>query len=169
MLLNKAINTKKAKKDKNANTCGGVVKLIYANAPKEIQSTELIKFSCKFATTALKKERVSPPCVYSFSAEYQDDKVKCCAFSNSRSGHSVNKSWICLTDFMSELEKLLRERNISNHNGYYHTVSGLPYFFGSTLEAHFKSGEKIEFHDNQRNLLDVDTMQALCKLFCIDS
>ena len=145
---------------------GGVVKRSQADVPKTINSIELVSFSCRFSTLSLID--LEPPlshCVYSFSATVKEGNVICTLSAQRRQEGSFNKELTREVKFMDELEKLLRSYEVAKFNGYYHSVSGLPAFYGCTLDAKFASGENVHFYDNQDTLLGDDFITALYKLF----
>ena len=153
---------------KESNKNGGVVKRFYQDAPKEIISNELVKFSCRFSTKfSTVKSSTPKPAIYSLEAQVVENTVLCSILVSSREEKLKREETRDLA-FITKLEKLLRKHEVANLNGYHHSVSGLPSFFGSTLTASYKSGEEIHFYDNQTCILKQDFTKELCILFGLE-
>lgn len=165
--INKLINHRKRVTDATPN--GGVVKHYVTDAPKTVKSKELRQFYCRFYARHLpSNEHQKNPCTYSLSAEYRNGEVVCTVTVNSGCDPESKREFIKTPEFMTELEALIRECDIAQYNGYYHSVSGLPRFFGSVLDAHFESGEEIHFYNNQSSLLSLSVREALYRIFDAD-
>lgn len=152
---------------KENNKNGGVVKRFWQDAPKEITSNELVKFSCRFSTKCLLKSSTLKPVICSLEAQIVENTVLCSILVSSREEKIKREERQDLA-FITKLEKLLRKHEVANLNGYHHSVSGLPSFFGSTLTASYKSGEEIHFYDNQTCILKQDFTKELCILFGLE-
>ena len=152
---------------KESNKNGGVVKRFWQDAPKEITSNELVKFSCRFSTKFLLKSSIPKPAIYSLEAQVVENTVLCSILVSSREEKLKREETRDLA-FITKLEKLLRKHEVASLNGYHHSVSGLPSFFGSTLTASYKSGEEIHFYDNQTCILKQDFIKELCILFGLE-
>ena len=151
---------------KESNKNGGVVKRFWQDAPKEITSNELVKFSCRFSTKCLLKSSTLKPVICSLEAQIVENTVLCSILVSRE--EKLKREENRDLAFITKLEKLLRKHETTKLNGYYHSVSGLPSFFGSTLTASYKSGEEIHFYDNQTCILKQDFIKELCILFGLE-
>lgn len=68
-------------------------------------------------------------------------------------------------EFMNDLQKIVKNHNLVQHNGLSYRVSGLPDRFGAVLEVEYESGERIYASNNQDNYLSIAAMEALKELF----
>ena len=82
-----------------------------------------------------------------------------------RSGNRDSAGYQAAADFMARLQKIVYEYDFAQHNGYYHTVSGLPGMYGESLTVIYASGERIYVHDNQSGFLPYEAEKALVNLF----
>lgn len=137
------------------------------DAPKEICSRELIRFSCRFSAYSLQREESGLwPGVYSFSASKGEGGVACTAkCNNPRVLPTGERKFTGGEDVLIALEALLREHGVARYNGSYYKVSGLPDFYGATVDAEYASGETIYCYNNQDPFLPVELIRALCRLF----
>ena len=138
------------------------------DAPKEITSRELIRFSCRFSGLSLMEEDTQlPRGVYDFGAARGEQGVECTvSCSNPKVLDGERKEW--RTDgILTEIDALLRKHNVAQHNGNYYKVSGLPDFYGAKVDAEYASGETLYCYNNQDPFLPVSFVQELCCLFGI--
>ena len=139
------------------------------DAPKEITSRELIRFSCRFSALSLAEEDTGLKCgVYRFDVSKGERGVNCTVrCSNPRVLPEGERKLTHTEDFLSKLEALVREYGVARYNGSYYKVSGLPDFYGAILDAEYASGETIYCYNNQDPFLPVGMIVALCRLFGI--
>ena len=138
------------------------------DAPKEIESRELICFSCRFSALSLMEEDTDlPRGVYDFGAARGEQGVECTvSCSNPKVLDGERKEW--RTDgILTEIDALLRKYNVAQHNGNYYKVSGLPDFYGAKVDAEYASGETLDCYNNQDPFLPVELVRELCRLFGI--
>jgi len=166
----KRLKPRRSKREKKVTREGGVVKRFWTDAPKSIESRELISFSCRFIfTSAENDDRFQRRRACSLSAEYiADGRVVCRAAVKCRYEPNLEREAEKSAELMKAIDTVLRTHGVAEYNGYYHSVSGLPDFFGSALDACYKSGEKIRFYDNQQSLLTPAAKRELCRLFDVD-
>ena len=140
------------------------------DAPKEIISHELIRFSCRFSALSLiDDEDKLIRGVYYFSAESVENGVSCTVGCNNTAVISEGeRKEIRPNDFLQVIDVLLRKYNVAQYNGNYYKVSGLPDFYGSTLDAEYESGETLYCYNNQDPFLPLDFILELCGSFGID-
>ena len=145
---------------------GGVRRRYQQDAPKQINSRVLNDFSCRFSTLAYVRDEIKMNIgVYEFKAKRETDGVKIAVYCTYgfEAGKKIEKT--LSEEFLVELDEIIKTYNLAEKNGYFSSVSGLPNFYGSTVDATYESGENIYFFDNQDNLLSVDCMKDVCRLF----
>ena len=137
------------------------------DAPKLVNSTEIIKFSCEFSLLAFAEDPEPPlQCgTYLLEAEAKDEKVSCRYCLDFRDGESEDESFETDTSFMEELQKIALENNLAQYNGISISVSGLPDMYGAKLSIDYESGEYIYATDNQDCFLSMKAMKELVELF----
>lgn len=144
---------------------GGVVKRYWADAPKVIDSTEIVTFHCKISLLAVCDVDDLGHRVYTLDAALRDGEVLVKYDWYERNGGSDKAEYASDADFMVRLQEIVATYNFAQHNGYYHTVSGLPAMYGESLDIVYESGERITVHDNQSGFLPIEAVRALIKLF----
>ena len=139
------------------------------DAPKEIASRELIRFSCRFSALSLMEEDTGLKCgVYYFDVSKGERGVNCTVRCNNPQVLPEGERKFTQTeDFLSKLEALVREYNVARYNGDYYKVSGLPEFYGAIVDAEYASGETIYCYNNQDPFIPFEMIGALCRLFGI--
>lgn len=150
------------------NEDGGVRKYNSgADAPKSINSSEIISFNCKFSlfSLVLEEESELDGKVYTLSADLENESVICKAKWRNRFGDGETKEFKTNVSFMAKLQEIASKYNLAQHNGYTSTVSGLPDMYGAKLDIEYSSGESIYAYDNQDNFLSLDAMEELVALF----
>ena len=140
------------------------------NAPKEIISRELIRFSCRFSAVSLyENESGLKHGVYKFTASKGTDGV-CAKFecTNPKVSADGEHKEIRSEELLYKLDAALRKYNVAQYNGQYYKVSGLPGFYGATVDAEYASGETLYCYNNQDPFLPTELVQELCEIFGID-
>ena len=146
---------------------GGVRTRHDTEAPKEILSRDLARFLCSFSTVSYMEEDVPVKIgFYTLSATISEDGMVLCqaSFEGRETIRNEEKK---SSGFLKRLDELLRQYNIAMHNGRYYHVSGLPKFYGATLEADYLSGETIRCYNNQDMFFPLPFLGELCQLFSI--
>jgi len=144
---------------------GGAIDSSDPNAPKSVESTEIVKFSCRFSTMDVSEPGILGNMIYSLKAVAENGEIT--------GEYSVmNWDWEWETrslsvdeSFMDELQSIIKQYDLAQFNGYSYEVSGLPDDYGATLTVEYASGESIYASDNQNNFLPYDAMEALVLLF----
>ena len=136
------------------------------DAPKEITSRELIRFSCRFSALSLMEEDTQlPRGVYDFGASKGEGGVSSTVDCNNPKVLGGERRDVRTEEFLAELEQLVREHNVAQYNGQYYKVSGLPDFYGATVDAEYASGETLYCYNNQDPFLPIPFVRELCRLF----
>lgn len=144
---------------------GGVQNDTSYDAPKTIESTQIISFRCDFSGFPLSKEDTHlAGQAYQLEAKLKNGAVtgSYCAYTTY---DSEKKIFHASHSFMNTLQKVVTEHDLAQHNGYSYRVSGLPEGYGACLEVEYASGEHIYASDNQSCFLSIDAMEALEALF----
>ena len=137
------------------------------DAPREIGSTELVRFHTVFSTVSFMGEDGLPEGFFTLSAERIDGGV--CYSASARGGISVEiREETSSLSLLSELEALIRRENVAAHNGSFYKVSGLGDFYGAEVNAEYASGESIYCYNNQDPFLSINFMHSLIRLFGIE-
>ncbi len=149
----------------NDDIDGGVVKRYWTDAPKAIQSTEIKTFHCEISLTAVYETDGLGHRVYTLDAVLKDGEVLVKYDWRERGGESDKAEYKADADFMVRLQEIVKTYDFAKHNGYFHTVSGLPDMYGESLDIVYESGERIHVHDNQNGFLSLEAEKALIMLF----
>ena len=144
---------------------GGVVKRYWADVPKVIESQEITSFRCEISLLAACDADEIGHRVYKLDAAVEDGEVLVTYDWRDRSGESDKAEYKADADFMVRLQEIVTTYDFAKHNGYYHTVSGLPDMYGEILDIVYASGERIHIHDNQSGFLSLEAEKALIMLF----
>ncbi len=149
----------------NDDVDGGVVKRYWYDVPKGIESTEIETFHCEISLFAACETDGLGHRIYTLDATLKNGEVLVKYNWRERSGESDNAEYKANADFMVRLQEIVTAHNFAQHNGYYHTVSGLPEMYGESLDIVYTNGERIYVHDNQDTFLSFEAEKALIMLF----
>ena len=145
---------------------GGIVKKVNVNAPKIINSTQIMIFECKFSTLAfLDLDADIGNRVYILEARLENEFVNGRYRHRSRFENNVDVKFKAEQSFMERLQRIIEEHNLAKNNGVCVKVNGLPDMYGAKLRADYASGERIYTSNNQDNFLSVSAMKAMLRLF----
>ena len=141
---------------------GGQTHYIVEDAPKVIESTEIVTFSCEFSTTHMPlNESAVAGRYYTLYAGENSGR-----FQARAGGHVyAERSFTPDDAFFEQLQQIVSEYDFAQHNGEYYTVAGLPSDLGASLDILYASGESISTSDNQSTFLPLEAMEALVTLF----
>lgn len=149
----------------NDDIDGGVVKRYCANVPKVIKSTDIIEFSCEISLFATIDTEGLDNRVYKLNAVLENEEVIVSYDWYDRYGKSDKAECKVKSNFMMQLQKIVEDYNFAQHNGYTHTVSGLPHMYGESINIVYESSEHIYAHDNQSGFLPFEAVKKLITLF----
>ena len=145
---------------------GGVVQSVNTNAPKIIESKQIIIFECKFSTFAfLDSDEEIGNRVYILEARLENEFVNGRYRQRSRFENNVDVKFKAEQSFMECLQRIIEEHNLAKNNGVCVKVNGLPDMYGAKLRVDYTSGERIYTSNNQDNFLSVSAMKAMLRLF----
>ena len=145
---------------------GGVVQRVNTNAPKIIESKQIIIFECKFSTLAfLDLDEEIGNRVYILEARLENEFVNGRYRQRSRFENNVDVTFKAEQSFMECLQRIIEEHNLAKNNGVCVKVNGLPDMYGAKLLVDYASGERIYTSNNQDNFLSVNVMKAMLSLF----
>ena len=145
---------------------GGVVQSVNTNAPKIIESKQIIIFECKFSTLAfLDLDEEIGNRVYILEARLENEFVNGRYRQRSRFENNVDVTFKAEPSFMECLQRIIEEHNLAKNNGVCVKVNGLPDMYGAKLKVDYASGERIYTSNNQDNFLSVNVMKAMLRLF----
>ena len=144
---------------------GGVVKRHWDDMPKVIESTEIVEFHCTISLLAAADTEEMGHRVYKLDAVLKDEEVQVKYDWYERQGKSDKAEYRADADFMVRLQEIVAYHDFAQHNGYSHTVSGLPDMYGERIDIVYASGECIYVHDNQSGFLGREAQKKLIALF----
>ena len=145
---------------------GGIVKTVNADAPKIINSTQIMIFECKFSTLAfLDLDADIGNRVYILEARLENEFVNGRYRHRSRFENNVDVKFKAEQSFMERLQRIIEKHNLANNNGVCVEVKGLPDMYGAKLRVDYESGERIYTSNNQDNFLSVSAIKAMLRLF----
>ena len=136
---------------------GGATDNSDTNAPKSIESTQIISFDCRFSTMDVAEPGELGNHIYLLQAKLENDDVE--------GMYQVWDSFRASQNFLGELQTLVAIYDLAQHNGHDYTVAGLPDEYGAQLNVKYASCESIYAYDNQDNFLTMEAMNELLKLF----
>ena len=144
---------------------GGVQKDTSYDAPKTIESTQIIAFHCDFSAFALSAEdtRLANH-AYKLEAVLENGAVKGSYHAYTRYD-GEKKTFRASHSFMDDLQQVVAEHDLAQHNDLSYRVSGLPKDCGAWLTVDYASGEHIYASNNQSCFLSFAAMEALEALF----
>lgn len=141
---------------------GGVTDRSDPDAPKTIESTQIVAFDCRFSTMDADEPGALGNHIYQLQAKLENGAVKgTYAVLDAGEEHAFRESH----DFLSELQGLAEMYELAQYNGRDLSVAGIPDEFGARLDVQYASGEQIYAFDNQDNFLSWGAMNALLGLF----
>ena len=144
---------------------GGVQNDTSYDAPKTIESTQIIAFSCEFSGFTMdEKDTRLAGRAYQLEAKLENGAVKGSHHAYTRFD-GEKKTFRASHSFMNDLQQVVAEHDLAQHNGLSYRVSGLPEGYGALLTVDYASGEHIYASDNQNCFLSIDAMEALEALF----
>ena len=141
---------------------GGVRHYVEESLPKEIQSTEITYFHCRFSSLdrEMTDTRIAGQ-IFTFTATTES----CTCEIQDRDKETTAKTFVPDADFFTRLQDIVSRYDMAQENGQHYKVSGLPPGFGIDLEVRYASGETIRTSNNQSCFLSNEAMEALVALF----
>jgi len=136
-----------------------------ADAPKVIESTEIVEFICEFSLLTTFEPGELGNNNYELRVSRKDDVVEGSFRKWGRDSGKNDFTFASDSSFMTKLQEIVSKHDLVRHNGYTHTVSGLPYMYGAKLDIRYASGESIYAYNNQDCFLSYDAMYDLAALF----
>ncbi len=144
------------------------------DAPKIIESHELVVFICTFTTDEIKGNTTVPAGTYQLEARLESthngDVVKgIYRFGDFNDMEGIGASFEASPEFMEELQRIVAKNDMAKENGRHLTTEGRPEDSGSSYYLEYEDGEYISAGDNANNFISIETMEALYRLFYYDS
>lgn len=151
-----------AAKDRSTDDIDGGVRINNdVDAPKTINSTKIVSFSCEFSTLDLLEQSPLGNDVYDLQAQLSDGTVM-----GSYESYQVEKQQFEADEaFMEQLQQIVTRYDLAQYNGKDYKVSGLPDRFGARLHIIYESEEQIYASNNQDCFLPLAAMEELQALF----
>ena len=136
--------------------------MIDLNAPKKVDSANIVSFQCCFSTLSLVECEELGNSVYTMKAELSGEVVNCLYRSST---DNIDVSYETDASFMEEIQSVVSEYDLAQYNGIYAETKGLPDMYGAELKIVYDSGESISAYNNDDNYLSITTMNALKDMF----
>ena len=150
-------------------TCGGTRRTIDNAAEKTIISTEIVGFDLEFSLTTYvldEDERKSGFYgVFHLKCKRTENGVECHYKQRKRFDPDVTADFVTDFEFLSQLDKIVKEEDFALFNGYSSHTAGLPEMFGNDLTIDYASGEYIYTHNNQSIDLPIEGLRRVKELF----
>ena len=141
---------------------GGATDNSDLNAPKSIESTQIISFDCRFSTIDTAEPGKLGNHIYQLHAKLENGAVRgMYQVRDTGETHSFRVS----QKFLVEVQILVATYGLAQYNGHDCTVAGLPDEYGARLDVRYASRESIYANDNQDNFLPLEAMNELLNLF----
>ena len=141
---------------------GGVTHYVDTDAPKVIESTQIVSFHCEISATDLMTDS-SPIAGRYHTLHAAPDGGS----YEARGGGTVfaEREFTPNEAFFDALQQIVFQYDLAQYNGQFYTVSGLPPDLGSKLEILYTSGECIHCSNNQSCFLPLKAIEELVSLF----
>ncbi len=150
--------------------CGGLSQHINNDAPKTIESRDMIFFSAQSSFRTLvsncpiKEEYAWIDFISVYAVKINDGSFLCL---NARDAYERHESvWAFVKkDIFPKLADMVISARFAEKNGIYRFINGLPQNFGGEVHAGYASGEKLGFSDNQTPVFSKQLGTELYELF----
>jgi len=154
-------------KDQEVPITGGAIQETNYEAPKKIESTEITSFNCEFSLTAVEGELEFPLQygMYYLTAELKDNKALCEYRIVTADNEIEEFSFETGKEFMDELQMIVSENDLAQHNGTDVFVVGIADMYGSYLNIKYASDEYIYARHNTVVFLSMNVMKEFVELF----
>lgn len=159
-------------KKSDPKSCGGTDATQDVNAPKTINSDEIVFFS---VTSALHPDRqansitesISPGYVSAFAVPAKNGTFMFLETGRSFSCRDKRDfSWTLVKENpLTELAQLVKAHNLAKNNGFHSRTHGLPENFGGSVEIIYADGEEISFSNNQVPIISRDAGAEIAEFF----
>ena len=149
--------------------CGGTDESVDENAPKKIQSKEMILFDVTSVLPPPDPAQETDPLGFVSAFAAPTDEGTFLFFETGRVPFmhaEKRRTWALVTETVfPSLTALVREQNLAADNGSYSYTHGLPENFGGSVTVKYASGESILFSSNQHPILSRQTGERIAALF----
>lgn len=141
---------------------GGATDNSDLNAPKSVESTQIISFDCRFSTMDIVDPGKLGNHIYQLHAKLENGAVKG-MYQVRDTGEA--RIFRVSQKFLEEVQVLVAFYSLAQYNGHGYTVAGLPDEYGAKIDVRYASRESIYAYDNQDNFLPLEAMNELVNLF----
>ncbi len=156
--------------------CGGTDATQNIDAPKEICSSDMILFNVESAVNGYFERKAQGAGAYtsepinfvSAFAAPAGNATFIFLVTSCRTGFCEKRTadWALIKeDIFPKLTELVREADLAKRNGFHSKTHGLPQNFGGSVNIQYKSGEKIDFSDNQSPIIRSETAEKIAAIF----
>ncbi len=144
------------------------------DAPKTIESRDLVVFICEFTTEEIDGEITVPAGTYQLEARLESthdgDIVKgIYRFGDFDDMEGIGATFEATPAFMEKLQMIVAKNDLAKENGRHLTTEGRPEDSGSSYYLEYADGEYVSAGDNAENFISTETMAELYELFYVES
>lgn len=144
------------------------------DAPKTIESHDLITFICEFTTEKIDGKIKVPAGTYQLEARLESthdgDIVKgIYRFGDFDDMEGVGAVFEASPAFMEKLQMIVAKNDLAKENGRHLITEGQPEDSGASYYLEYADGEYVSAGDNAENFITTDTMAELYELFYVES
>jgi len=132
------------------------------DAPKTIESKEILRFECEFSFRQIQEEGYTYAV---FQAERENDyaSFRMTGFGNGIEPLKLHVEAPLTT--LDDLQALVDQHDLPRYNGIDKQVNGLPEQLGSLLRINYASGERVYAYDNSGGFMDYRAVNAIHDFF----
>jgi len=140
--------------------CGGVTESIDKEAPRVIQSEDIVWFSveCGFMSVAGPHRYA---CVYGSAVKCDTGAVAAVSAEVDPYDKPEGEGAVVSGEIFRELQRLVKEYDLARNNGLSHRVAGLPPMLGGRVDVRYASGEYIHIDNNQSPVISPEAGEAI--------
>ncbi|NLA95325.1 MAG: hypothetical protein GX838_00560 [Clostridiaceae bacterium] len=132
------------------------------DAPKTIQSKEILRFECEFSFNERQEEGYF---YFIAGMEAGDQTALCRMIGYEGFTETLALEFEAPLDALKELQALADQHDLPRYNGIDRHTNGLPYHYGSRLLIDYTSGERVYAYDNSSGFMDYRAVNAIHDFF----
>ncbi len=132
------------------------------DAPKTIQSKEILRFECELSFNSIQEEGYS----YAVFQMVRETDFALCRMTGYGNGIvPIDLRLEAPLATLDDLQALVDQYDLPRYNGIDRQVNGLPEQLGSLLLINYASGERVNAYDNSGGFLDYRAADAIHDFF----
>lgn len=137
------------------------------DAPKTIESKEIISFEYEFPAADLneQKDRDIPYEICTFTLTRETDNAICAGHSSGYADEVFDFEFSVPLSTLDDLQVIVDRHDLAQVNGIDKGIQGIPPFYATHLSVKYASGESIYASDNSAHVLPLDATAELYDFF----